>query len=150
MLDQFAKEFGLDKVEGKQQVLGLKSGTEWEIDAKGFVQDGDKTVIVECRRYTKTRLNQESVGGLAYRICDTGAAGGMVVSPMGLQEGAEKVARAENIISVTLDAGSSSTEYVMRFLDQIHVGMAGELSLTGMLGIRVIRQDGTIEDVGCV
>jgi hypothetical protein len=40
---------------------------------------------------------------LAYRIIDTGADGGILVSPLGLQEGAERVAAAENIISVRLN-----------------------------------------------
>src|SRR5882724_6794049 len=29
LLDQFAAEFGLDRVEGKQNVLGKESGTSW-------------------------------------------------------------------------------------------------------------------------
>ena len=150
LLNEMAAEFGLEKVEDKQKVLGLKSGTEWEIDAKGLLEQGHKFVIVECRRYTKSRLDQESLGGLAYRIDDTRASGGIVISPLGLHEGAKKVAYAENIISVTLDADSSSTDYVMKFLDQIRIGMSGEISFTGTLGIKVIRKDGTVEDLGCV
>ncbi|HEY4243701.1 MAG TPA: hypothetical protein VGM88_28005 [Kofleriaceae bacterium] len=34
LLDQFADRFGLERVEGKQDVIGLRSGTSWEIDAK--------------------------------------------------------------------------------------------------------------------
>src|SRR5262250_1546186 len=40
------------------------------------------------------------LGGIAYRIRDSGAEGGIVVSPLGLQEGAAKVAKKENIVSV--------------------------------------------------
>jgi len=36
LLDRNAKEFGLEKVEGKQSVLGQRSGTNWVIDAKGI------------------------------------------------------------------------------------------------------------------
>ena len=146
LLNEMATEFGLEKVEGNQKVLGLKSGTEWEIDAKGLLEQGLKFVIVECRRYTKSRLNQESLGALAYRIDDTRASGGIVVSPLGLQEGAQKVANAENIVSVTLGADSSSTDYLMKFLDQIRVGMSGEIHVTGKLGIKVTRKGGTVED----
>ena len=150
LLNEMAAEFGLEKVEGKQKVLGLKSDTEWEIDAKGLLEQSHKFMIVECRRYRKSRLNQERLAALAYRIDDTRASGGIVVSQLGLQEGAEKVANANNIISVTLDADSSSTDYVIKFLEQIRVGMSGELRLTSTLGIEVIRKDGTVEDLGCV
>ena len=34
ILNQFAAEFELERVEGKQNILG-KSGASWEIDAKG-------------------------------------------------------------------------------------------------------------------
>jgi hypothetical protein len=37
-LSQFAQEFGLDRVEGKQEVGGRRSDTTWEIDAKGVRQ----------------------------------------------------------------------------------------------------------------
>jgi len=83
LLDQIAERFGLEKVEGKQKILGLKSGTEWEFDAKGLAEDNEIFFIVECRRYTYSRLNQENVGAFAYRISDTGASGGIIVSPLG-------------------------------------------------------------------
>jgi hypothetical protein len=92
LLDQFAGELGLKRVEANQEVTGLRSGTTWEIDAKGVKVDGEGFVIVECRRYTTSKLKQEHLAGLAYRILDTGAEGGIVVSPMDLQEGAKKVA----------------------------------------------------------
>jgi hypothetical protein len=109
LLNQFAKEFGLERVEGKQLIEGRRSGAAWEIDAKGFRQDGATFVIVECRRYTTSRQNQARLGQLAYQIIDTGAAGGIVVSPLGLQEGAERVANAENIVTVKLNEDSART-----------------------------------------
>lgn len=145
-----AKEFGLEKVETNKKVLGLRSGTQWKIEGKGIVERDDKFVIIECRRYTKSKLDQESVGGLAYRISDTGASGGILVTSLGLQEGAAKVAAAENIVSVVLDENSSSTDYVMKFLDRIRVGLSGQLTLTGTLGRKHIRKDGTVEDLGKV
>ena len=51
LLNQFASEFGLSKVEGKQSVLGLRSQTNWEIDAKGIREGNEGFVIIECRRY---------------------------------------------------------------------------------------------------
>src|SRR6266540_4597206 len=117
LLDQIATEFDLERFEGKQSVTGNRSGTEWEIDAKGVSENNEIFFIVECRRYTTSRQNQERLGSLAYRIIDTGAKGGILVSPLGLQEGASKIARAENIHSIILDANSTTTEYVLRFLE---------------------------------
>jgi len=78
LLDRNAKEFGLEKVEGKQSVLGQRSGTNWVIDAKGIKDDGIGFVIVECRRYTTSKQNQEKIGALAYRIIDTGLLVGLL------------------------------------------------------------------------
>ena len=121
LLDQFASEFGLSRVEGKQEIKGQRSGTTWEIDAKGVKQGNTGFVIVECRRYTTTRQNQEKVAGLAYRILDTGAAGGIIVSPLGLQEGAEKVAAAENIVHVKLNEHCNCDEYILSFLNRVMI-----------------------------
>ena len=61
LLNEFANEFGLDTVETKQKVRGKKSGTNWVIDGKGFKKDGVGFVIVECRRYTTSKQNQEKI-----------------------------------------------------------------------------------------
>lgn len=47
---------------------------------------------------------------------------GILVSPLGLQEGAKIVANHENIIEVVLDQNSTTTDYVLSFLNQINVG----------------------------
>ena len=147
LLDQFAERFGLQRVEGKQDVVGLRSGTEWEIDAKGVCIGGSGFVIVECRRFTTSRQSQERVGGLAYRIIDTGALGGIIVSPLGLQEGAEKIAAAENIVSVLLDKNSTRTDYVMSFLNSVMVGVSDTVTITDSLEIVVKDRDGNVIQV---
>jgi hypothetical protein len=125
-IDQFAADFGLDRVEGKKQdVPGQRSGTSWQIDAKGVRQGNDGFVIVEFRRYTTSRQTQERMGGLAYRIRDTGAKGGIIVSPLGLQEGAAKIAAAENVVNVVLDENCNRYEYIMRFLNKVMIGVQG-------------------------
>lgn len=123
LLDQNSNEFGLEKVEGKQSLSGKRSGTNWVVDAKGIKDDGIGFVIIECRRYTTSKQNQEKMGALAYRIIDTGASGGIIVSPMGLQPGAEKVASSEGILEVMLDADSTPHEFAMRFLNKLMVGV---------------------------
>jgi len=148
LLNQFAKKFGLKKVEGKQKLMGIVSGTEWEIEAKGVAEDEEIFIIVECRRYTTSKLDQESIGALAYRIKDTGVRGGIIISPFGLQKGAQKVANAENIVSVILDKDSTPQDYILKFLEQIKVGIHGKLSFKASLKGKLIKSDGTIKDFG--
>lgn len=124
LLNQFAKGFGLSRVEGKQVVKGRKSGTEWEIDAKGVGEGNEGFIVVECRRYTKSKQSQEKVASLAYRITDTGAKGGIVVSPLGLQEGASKIATAENIVEVRLAPDSTPDDFNMQFLNKVMIGLS--------------------------
>jgi hypothetical protein len=150
LLNQFASEFGLQKVEGKQKVSGKMSGTEWEIDAKGVGHSGEVFLIVECRRSTTSRQSQEKVGGLAYRIFDTGAKGGIMVSPLGLHEGASKIARAANIYSVVLNKDSTTSEYVLEFLNKLRVGklLEAKVTGTGSMSATIIHADGTIDELG--
>ena len=119
VLNQIATEFGVAFFEGKQKVAGHRSGTRYEIDAKGVRRDGETFLIVECRRYTTSKQNQEKIGALAYRILDTGAKGGIVVSPLGLQEGAERIASAENIHSVILEPDSTIESFMVKFLNTL-------------------------------
>ena len=87
LLNRFAKEFELKFVEGKQKIQGRRSGTKWTIDAKGVAEGNEVFFIVECRRYTTSKQNQEKVGGLAYRISDSGAAGGIICKPIWTSRG---------------------------------------------------------------
>ncbi len=123
LLNAIASEFDLGHVEGKQLVPG-KSGTNWEIDAKGIRCSNEGFVIIECRRYTTSRLSQEDVAAIAYRINDTGAKGGITVSPMDIQEGAKKVAQHEGITHVRLSPNSTTTDYFLQFLNKMFVGLS--------------------------
>jgi len=145
LLNQFASQFGLGHVEGKQCVPG-ESGTEWEIDAKGVANNGDGFLIVECRRYTKSRLSQESLAAIAFRIQDVGASGAIVVSPLDLQSGAKLVAAHANIQHVILDPKSTTTEYVLRFLNQIFMGLTETVSIKESFSITIIQDGKVIEE----
>lgn len=127
LLDYFADKFDLDRVEGKQKIKGRRSGTEWEIDAKGVCCESEGFMIIECRRYTTSKQNQEQIGSLAYRIIDTGAVGGIIVSPCGIQTGAAKVASAEKILEVKLDSNSTPTDFALGFLGKMMFGAGIEL-----------------------
>ena len=139
LLNQCAGEFGLSRVEGKQKITGILSETEWEIDAKGICQGNEGFVIIECRRYTKQKQNQEKVGALAWRIHDTGAYSGIIVSPLGLQEGADKVARAGKIVSVQLSPNSTPMEFTMQFLNKIFIGIRDQVNVQDTASVELIR-----------
>jgi len=123
LLEQNAHEFGLKRVERKQKIPGHRSGACYEIDAKGIREGNERFIIIECRRYTTSKQNQENLGGLAYRIIDTGAGGGIIVSPLGIQEGAAKIAASENILNVQLDANCTPSEFTMKFLNRLMIGI---------------------------
>ena len=105
-------------------------GTEWEVDGKGVKTEDGAIVIIECRRYTTSKLNQGAIGEFAYRIGDVGAAGGIVVTPIGVQEGGKKIAKYEGIEILHLDADSTTTDYVLKFLDKVFLGASCELRIT--------------------
>ena len=122
LLNQFAEHLGLEKVEEKQSILGQLSGRQIEIDGRGVKEGNTGFVILECKRY-KDRVEAEKLEALAFRITDAGAAGGIVVSPMGLQEGAAKIAAPENIVTVQLNREANQYEYVLRFLKDVMIGV---------------------------
>jgi hypothetical protein len=130
LLDQMAEHFDLVRVEGKQKIVGKRSGTTYKIDGKGVAKNGDGFIILECRRYTTSRQKQEHMAALAYRIVDTGAKGGIIVSPLGVQEGGRKIAQAENVVSVRLGENSTTKDYVLQFLNKIFVGVTANLVLS--------------------
>jgi len=139
LLNEFSHEFGLSKVEGKQVIEGHRSGTKWTIDAKG-VKDNEGFVIVECRRYTTSKQKQENLGSLAYRILDTGAKGGIIVSPLGIQKGAAKIAEAENILNVHLDSNSTPHDFGMQFLNKLMRSTGDTIGITDSVTVQVVQK----------
>lgn len=139
LLDQIARDFGLECVEGKQCVAGLESGTAWEIDAKGICEGQTGFLIVECRRYTTSKVKQKDLAALAYQIIDTGAKGGIIVTPLDVQEGARRVAKAKNIEPVQLDKNSTTTDYILKFLNKIMISRQASMAkFSASLEIEVI------------
>lgn len=145
LLQQMKETFGLDSVEGKQNIEGV-SGTDWEIDAKGIRKDDTGIILIECRRYTTSKLKQEDMAAIAYRIKDTGAKGGIIVTPIGLQEGAKIIAEKEGIIVVRLSPESDEQQYLLQFLNQIFVGVSDVISMTDRVHMKVIHADGSMEE----
>jgi hypothetical protein len=121
LINKFREKFGLETVEGKQVVSG--KCTDWEIDGKGVRLGKEGFLVIECRRYPKSRLSPEQAAGLAFRIEDLGASGGILVSPLGFQEGGNKIAEANNIARLFLLPDSTIENYVLRFLNEIMIGV---------------------------
>lgn len=141
LLNQVAHELGLERIEGKQRASGQRSEADWEIDAVGFHAGSESIVLIECKRFPRKKISRGIIADLAYRIIDTGASGGIIVSPLGLQEGAARVAEAEGIISVQLNADASPSEYMMRFLNQLRFGAVERLTA----GVTIVG--GSLEEV---
>jgi hypothetical protein len=120
------------------------SETAWEIDAKGVRESDGATVLVECRRYPHTRDNQKAAAALAWQIHDTGAGGGIHVSPLGFQAGAQRIADVAGIIEVTLNANATPKEFEMRFLDRLKIGLAcaENVKITETVRVRLVHANG--------
>jgi hypothetical protein len=119
LLNSFREHFSIERVEGKQDI----PGTTWRIDAKAVTEGGEGFLIVERRRYKDSRIAQEAGGGLAWCIIDTGAFGGILVSPLGFQKGAAKVAAATNVKQVMLNEDSTEKDFAFGFLDNLFMGI---------------------------
>jgi len=139
LLNQCAEKFGLVSVEGKQHILGNQTGTKWEIDAKGIKEDNTGFMVIECRRHTTSRQNQENLAALAYKITDVGAEGGIIVSPLDLQSGAKKVASANNITHVQLDENSTIQNYFMKFFNELMLGFTSTAIASDFMVPELIR-----------
>ncbi len=150
LLNEIAAEFELEQFEGKQSIKGKRSQNSWEIDAKDISGNNETFFIVECRRNTSSRQSQEKLGGLTYRIIDSGAKGGIIVSPLELQKGAKLIAKAENIHHVMLNENCTTSEYILRFLNKLRVGkhLQSSVSPTGTVIGTIFRKGGTIEELG--
>ena len=137
LLGQIGTHFGLGRVEGKQLVAGASA--TWEIDAKGVLENDQGFLIIECRRHTTRGLSQEQIAALAFRIQDTGAVGGIIVSPWPLQSGARAVANSKHIHEVRLSPDCSTTDYVAQFLQNIFIGMSEKLAVHDFLDATILR-----------
>jgi len=143
VLNQCAAEFGLSRFEGKQELAG-KSGTKWEVDARGWTKGNTAHFLVECKKYANTAVSQAITASLAYQIQDTDAQGGFLVSPQGLQSGAKKVASANKIYEIKLDPSSTATAYFGEWLGQLRVGLTEkvDIQLSEHLVIKKFDKDG--------
>jgi hypothetical protein len=143
LLSQFAAFLNLDAAEGKQKVTGVRSGRRIEIDGRGVRLSNMGVIVVECKHYPNDKVGTADLEALAYRIMDVGAVGGIIVTPIGLQAGALLIAQAENITTVKLEDGSTELAFLMRFLNQIMVGVHDHLEFKDSFTVEVAKAPAT-------
>jgi hypothetical protein len=66
--------------------------------------------------------------------------GGILVNPLGLQEGAERVAAAENIIAVRLNEDCNRYEFVLGFLNKIMLGVLDQISIGEEVQVKLVPE----------
>jgi hypothetical protein len=118
VLSDLGSHLGITTVDGKQVLKG-ESGASWEIDAKACCEDDCGFLVVEVRRHMNSRLSQEQVAAVAFRIEDLGAQGGITVAPLPLQKGASIVAASKSIAHVMLDPQSTPESYLAEFMGKV-------------------------------
>lgn len=126
---------------GPPAVLPGESGTTWHVDGTATRAPDGAALILECKRKVGRRLDQEAIGGIAFRVLETGVGGAIVVTPLPLQKGAEMVARAQGIQHVQLEPWSTSENYLARFLGQAFYGvtLTESVHVTDCVEATVIR-----------
>ncbi len=68
------------------------------------------------------------------------------MSPLGIQEGGRKIAKAENIHEVLLDPHSTTKDYFMRYLNNFFVGISDRINVTDSVTVIKRDKDGNIVD----
>ena len=117
------RELGLVSVGGKAKAAG-NSGATWELDARAWQDESGRFLLVEARRYRRSRLKQEDIAAVAFRVHDLGANGAIVVSPLPMQEGAKLVASHAHIEHIQLTAESTPELYLAEYMGQRYHGVA--------------------------
>lgn len=89
-------------IEHNRRMLGKRSGHEHQIDIviEAKIAGLDVLILVECKHYKRT-VEIGDVLEFAERIDDVGGHKGVIVSTLGFQEGAIKVARGHGIALIS-------------------------------------------------
>lgn len=100
-------------IQPKKKFLGV-SGAMWEIDAYGY--NNNDLILIECKHYkNNTKVEQNIVAAFAYIIRDLKAKCGIIITTVGLQSGANKVATHENIQIIQIHQNSTDKHFFIRF-----------------------------------
>ncbi|MBN1136744.1 MAG: restriction endonuclease [Anaerolineae bacterium] len=82
-----------------RDIVGRLSLAKRQVDVAVFHSNdmGKPFLIVECKRYTTTKLDVNDVGEFVSRFEDTGAEHGVLVSPLGFSLAAQNLAKAKGV-----------------------------------------------------
>ena len=111
LIDDIKSYLGVSMVNPDKKEFQKKDGGICEIDVSAYDMGDGKLVLVECRN-RKKRLSQEEVHGFAYRIQQTNAKRGIIITPIGLQKGARIAADGARIGLVKLEPNSTPDNYI--------------------------------------
>ena len=111
LIDDIKSYLGLSMVNPNKKEFLKKDGGICEIDVSAYDMSDGKLVLVECRNKNK-RLPQEEVHGFAYRIQQTNAKRGIIVTPIRLQKGAIIAANGARIGLIRLEPNSTPDNYI--------------------------------------
>lgn len=111
VIDDIKSYLGLSIVNPDKKAFSKKDGGMCEIDVSAYDMGDGKLVLVECRNKNKP-LPQEEVHGFAYRIQQTNAKRGIIVTTIGFQEGARIAANGARIGLVRLEPNSTPDNYI--------------------------------------
>jgi hypothetical protein len=125
ILKNLRDELGIETVNQKTVVPG-QSGTSWKCDVTCYKTGTQKLVIVECRKY-RSKIKQEDMGGFAYRVEDAGATEGLMVTPIGYQQGAQLVANSAKIGMATLNPEATEYEYALQIAKKLFIGIMDQV-----------------------
>ena len=103
--------FGFDVVERKVVLRG-KSGNTYNIEVLGRRVGDGAEIIIECKHYGPgSHIDQEMVGGIAYRVRNTEAGGAFMVTTHELQSGAQRLADFERISVFIISPDATLDDY---------------------------------------
>lgn len=138
----------------KEKTKHIGNSTNWTVDASCYKNEDDTLVIIECRRKTTSKINQEEAGGFAFRVGDIGAGSAYMVTPIGFQNGAKKVATAHKIGMAILNVDATDTEYILNVANQLFRGLhvrekgLGSESLSVSREVHVSETGSSFESIG--
>lgn len=136
LLSDVRSFLGLGEVTGEQKLAG-RSGTVWTVEGSAYDVSNERLVLVECKQRKTSALNQETIGGFAYRVNDTGADRGIIITTVGLQKGAKLVADAERITVIKLDYNATSENYIAEIADQLFLKVTDRIRVGEEVNVEI-------------
>jgi hypothetical protein len=145
----FAEMLGISKVEAKQRLAGA-SGTKWEVDAKGVLVDGHGFLVVECKERSNKKIDQAVVASLAFQVDDVGAQGAVIVTSIGLQKGAEIIARHKGFHLVYLPKDGTFEQFFASCGNHLFQKVSDQVNVNfGLAGITFTSCTPSFNEGGC-